>query len=97
LNRKIRCGVTRLHSGSFLLLLEAHAIGTLIYSGVCLMGAHLDLVQRAVVLALTMVLALANGTSNGLIRSTSAFHNYNLLPNGEVSICGFPANMQRVL
>jgi hypothetical protein len=59
------------------------------------MGTNLDLVQGAVVLALTVILALIDRTCNGLIGSTSAFHDHNLLQIDEGSICTFSSNMQK--
>lgn len=50
-----------------LLLLEAETVGTLFHSGVALMGAHLDLRKRAVVLSLAVMGTLADGTGNGLV------------------------------
>jgi len=52
---------------SFLLLTEGHAVGALVYGGVHFMGTHHDLIQRAVVLVLTMVGALLDGTFDALV------------------------------
>ena len=38
-----------------LLLAEGLAVGALIHSGICLVGAYLDLVQRAVVLGVAVI------------------------------------------
>ena len=51
----------------FLLLTEGHAVGALIHSGVCLMSAHHDTLQRAVVLVGTVVCTLSNGAFDALV------------------------------
>ena len=50
-----------------LLLLEGHAIGALLNSGIALVGAHQDAVQRAVVGFVAMVSALPHGALNALV------------------------------
>lgn len=51
----------------FSLFVEGFAVGALIHSGVQLVGAHQNAVQRAVVLALAVMCALLNGTLDALI------------------------------
>ena len=51
----------------FLLLAEGHAIGALVHSGVCFMGAHHDPLQRAVVCFIAVVHTLSNGALNALV------------------------------
>jgi hypothetical protein len=50
-----------------LLLAERHAVGTLVNSGVGLMGTHHDPLQGAVVLGVAMVSALLDGTLDALV------------------------------
>ena len=50
-----------------LLLPERLAVGTLVHSGVHLVGTHHNAVQRAVVLTLAMMSALLDGTLNALV------------------------------
>ena len=50
-----------------LLAHEGKAVGTLIHGGIALMGTNLDLVERAVVLQIAVVGALADSTLNGLV------------------------------
>ena len=52
---------------SGLLLAKRFAVGTCIHSGVSLVGAYLDLLQRAVVGIITVVCALGNGALNALV------------------------------
>ena len=54
----------------FLVLLscERKTVCALIHSGIALMGANLDLVQRAIVLQIAVVGTLTNSTFNGLVR-----------------------------
>ena len=54
----------------FSLCPEGLAVGALIYSGVCLMGADQNAVQRAEVGILAMMLALLNSTLNAFICMT---------------------------
>ena len=60
-----------------LLFPEGHAVGALVHGGVHLVGAHHDLVQRAVVLVLTMVGTLLDGTLDALVCMT--VHSKSLL------------------
>ena len=53
-----------------LLLAEGLAVGTLIHSGVALMGAYQDAIQGAVICALTVIGALLNSTFNALVSLT---------------------------
>ena len=48
-------------------LAEGLAVGALVLSGVCLVGAHQNTVQRAVVLAVAVVSTLTNSAFNALI------------------------------
>ena len=50
-----------------LLLAEGHAVGALLLGGIGLVGAHTDLVQRAVILVLAVVGAGAHGAPDGLV------------------------------
>ena len=63
-----------------LLLAEGLAVGALVHGGVGLVGAHQDLVQRAVVLTLAVMGTLMDGTLDGLV--CIAIHNRFLLENG---------------
>ena len=56
-----------------LLLAEGHAVGALVNSRVCLVGADQNAVQRAVVFAVAVVCALLDGTFDGLVCMT--IHN----------------------
>ena len=60
-----------------LLLAEGHAVGALILSGVALVGAHHDLIQRAVVLLFTVMCTLVDGAFDGLVGM--AVHSNSLL------------------
>ena len=60
-----------------LLLLEGLAVGALVHGGICLVGAHQDSVQRAVVLAVAVISTLLNGTFDALV--CLAAHKRNLL------------------
>jgi len=57
--------------------LEAHAVGALIHAGVCLVGAHKDPLQRAVVCLIAVMSALMNGAFDALV--CVAIHNLFLL------------------
>lgn len=78
-----RCRVRQRFKPS-LLLTEGLAVGALIHSGIGLVGAYLDLIQAAVILAVTVVHALGNSTGNGLI--CIAVHNILLLVGDAASI-----------
>jgi len=52
---------------SALLLTERLAVSALVHSGVCLVGAHQDAVQRAEILGVAVVCAGLNGTFDTLI------------------------------
>ena len=47
---------------------EAFAVGALDFGGICLVGAHLNGVQRAVIAVLAMVGALGDRALDGLVR-----------------------------
>ena len=65
--KKVLPGWCCIESGSLLLSVEGLAVGALIHGGISLVGAHQNTVQRAVVLILAMVLALADGAFDALI------------------------------
>ena len=50
-----------------LLLSERHTVGTLVHSGIHLMGTYHNAIQRTIVLALAMMGTLLDGTLNTLI------------------------------
>ena len=56
-------------------LAERLAVGALILRGVGFMGTNQNAIQRAVVLAVTVVCTLLNGALNGLVGMT--IHNEN--------------------
>ena len=62
------------------LLAEGLAVGALILGGICLMGAHQNVVQGAIICIVAVVCALGNGTFNALVRT--AVHNHFLLFSG---------------
>ena len=64
-----------------LLSVERHAIGALLSSGIGLMGADHDLIQRAIVLCAAVMTALAYGTLDAAIGSFMAIHVSDLLPS----------------
>jgi len=51
----------------YLLLAKGLAVGTLIGSGVCLMGAYQDPLQRAEVIGIAVISALGYGTLDALV------------------------------
>ena len=53
-----------------LLLAEGLAVGTLIGSGIHLMGAHQNSFQRAIICILAVMLALLDSTLNALVCMT---------------------------
>ena len=55
------------HEALLLFLPEGLAVSALIHGGVGLMGAHQNLVQRAVVFAVAVVCALLDSTFNALV------------------------------
>ena len=65
--------------GIVLLSIERHAVGALLSSGICLVGADDYLVQRAVVLRTAMILALSNSTLDATICTTLMIHTFPLL------------------
>ena len=54
-------------AAKMLLLAEGLAIGALIHGGVCLVGAHLNAVQAAIILTAAMVLAGGYGAVDAAI------------------------------
>ena len=71
-----------------LLSAEGLAVGALLIGGVHLMGAHLNVLQRAVVLGVTVIGALLNGAGDALV--CVAIHILFLL------LIGFCASMTRL-
>ena len=69
-------------------LAEGLAVGALIHGGVDLVGAHQNPVQRAIVLAFTVMGALAHGAFNALVGM--AIHSFFLL------LIGFGLSMARM-
>ena len=55
------------HEALLLFLPEGLAVGALIHGGVGLMGAHQNLVQRAIVFAVAVISAGLDGTFNTLV------------------------------
>lgn len=68
----LRQGIFERNQG--LLLFKAHAVGALIHSGIGLMGAHMDLAERTVVLIGAVMGALIDRTGNGLVCITATAH-----------------------
>ena len=66
-------------------LAEGLAVSTLVLSGVCFVGTHQNTVQRAVVLAVTVICTLLDGALNALVCVT--IHMIFLL------CCGFSFSM----
>ena len=60
-----------------LLLAEGHAVSALVLGGICLMGTHHDLIQRAVVLLIAMMCTLADSAFDGFVGM--AVHKNSLL------------------
>ena len=60
-----------------LLLAEGLAVGALIHSGILLVGAHHDAVQRTVVFGVAVVSAGLDGTFDALV--CVGIHNLDLL------------------
>ena len=67
----------RLAAPFLLSLFEGLAVGALVNSGVCLVGADHDAVQRAVVLIPTVMGALSDGAFDALV--SMAVHTHFLL------------------
>ena len=63
----VSAGYKTRQKGMLLLLAEGHTVGALIHRGAGLVGAHQNLVQRAVVLVLAVVCAVLNGTFDALV------------------------------
>lgn len=57
---------------ALLLSLKGHTVRTLIHSRICLVGAHQNLVQGAIVLRVAMVCALVHCAFDGTVRGTIA-------------------------
>ena len=62
-----------------LLLAEGHAVRALICCGICLMGAHQNFVQRAVVRLVTVMGALLNSALDALV-CVAVHTSFLLLP-----------------
>ena len=71
-NTQLLCSVKK-----ELLSVEGHTIGTLLGSGIVLMGAHHDLLQRAIILGTAMILALIYGTLNATVCTTLMMHSFS--------------------
>ena len=65
--KPVSAGYETRQKKTLLLLSEGHTVGALIHRGAGLVGAHQNLVQRAVVLVLAVVCAILNGTFNALV------------------------------
>ena len=73
--RQVKCGGKRRRC--YLLLPEGHAVSTLLHSGIALVGAYQDLVQRTVVGFITVISTLPDSTLNALVCVT--IHDFFLL------------------
>jgi hypothetical protein len=71
-----------------LLLAEGLAVGALIHGGICLVGAHQNVIQRAVVVGVTVVSALSYGAFDALV--CIAVHSHDLLFLSSHLVCAFP-------
>ena len=69
-----------------LLLLEGLAVGALVHSGVDLVGAHQDALQRAVVGVIAVVSALRNGAFDALVSMAA----HSMLPPFVRFFCSMP-------
>ena len=65
--KPVSAGYETRQKKTLLLLSEGHTVGALIHRGAGLVGAHQNLVQRAVVLVLAVVCAVLNGTFDTLV------------------------------
>ena len=65
--KPVSAGYETRQKKTLLLLSEGHTVGALIHCGAGLVGAHQNLVQRAVVLVLAVVCAVLNGTFDTLV------------------------------
>ena len=65
--KPVSAGYETRQKKTLLLLSEGHTVGALIHCGAGLVGAHQNLVQRAVVLVLAVVCAVPDGTFNTLV------------------------------
>ena len=74
-----------------LLLAEGLAVGALFSSGVCLVGAHQDPVQRAVIVVTAVMCTLLNGASDALVCMTA--HEIFLLFFRISSLCPYPFDL----
>ena len=68
------CGLVRNDGGYLLLLTEGLAVGALVLSGIHLMGAHHNTLQRTEVGILAVMGALLNSTLDALV--CSAIHSH---------------------
>ena len=65
-----------------LLSFKGLAVGALVERRVCFVGADLDLIQCAVVIAAAMVLALEHGAFDALVGVLVIIHGFILLRSG---------------
>ena len=65
--KPVSAGYETRQKKTLLLLSEGHTVGALIHRGAGLVGAHQNLVQRAVVLVLAVVCAVPDGTFDTLV------------------------------
>ena len=65
--KSVSAGYETRQKGRLLLFAEGHTVCALIHRGAGLVGAHQNLVQRAVVLILAVVRAVLNGTFDALV------------------------------
>jgi hypothetical protein len=77
---------------SYLLLAEGLTVSTLICSGVCFVGTHLDSIQRAVVIIFAVIGTLLNSAGNALVCTTAHcffllfFQIHTVCPDGPDSM-----------
>ena len=78
-----------------LLLSEGHTVGALIHRGAGLVGAHQNLVQRAVILVLAVVCAVLDGTFDTLVGVVVHLKNLLFIWFGS-SMPDFPRAIRKV-
>ena len=59
-----------------LLSVERHAVGALLDGRVTFMGTDLDLLQRAIICIIAVMLALENAALDGLVRGAMTTHDF---------------------
>ena len=65
--KPVSAGYETRQKETLLLLSEGHTVGALIHCGAGLVGAHQNLVQRAVILVLAVMCAVPDGTFDTLV------------------------------